>query len=404
MRTAASLMISLIMGAMSLSPSSTFGATTSPARADALSRADADQAKAAAWEAFVAKEREARAAEIAAGTVSAGGASMTFFHIARGTKPERGHSLYISMHGGGGAPARVNDQQWENQKRLYAPEEGVYVAPRAPGDTWDLWHQAHIDPLFDRLITDFVITGEVDPDRVYLMGYSAGGDGVFQVAPRMADRFAAAAMMAGHPNETKPDGLYNLPFALHMGEKDAAFKRNEIAAQWKVMLGDLAKREADAGRPGAYPHLVEIHQGKGHWMDREDARAVPWMAKNIRVTRPKRVVWLQDDVTEKRFYWLGNDEPMKGDRIEAAIEGQTVTIVSASRAMTLRVLLDDQMLDLDREVLVKQAGERGERELFRGNVTRSQATIKRTLDERGDPRMVFVAEVSVDVTAPATTK
>ena len=37
----------------------------------------------------------------------------------------------------------------------------------------------------------------VDSDRVYLMGYSAGGDGVYQVAPRMADRFAAAAMMAG---------------------------------------------------------------------------------------------------------------------------------------------------------------------------------------------------------------
>ena len=48
---------------------------------------------------------------------------------------------------------------------------------------------------------------EVDPNKVYLMGYSAGGDGVYQLAPRMADRFAAAAMMAGHPNETSPLGL-----------------------------------------------------------------------------------------------------------------------------------------------------------------------------------------------------
>ena len=369
----------------------------------ALGKATAADAVQAAWTAFVAREREARAAEIAAGSVPGGGTTMKFFHVARGDKPARGHSLYISMHGGGGAPANVNDQQWENQKRLYAPDEGVYVAPRAPGDSWDLWHQGHIDPLFDRLISDFVVTGEVDPDRVYLMGYSAGGDGVFQVAPRMADRFAAAAMMAGHPNETKPDGLYNLPFAIHMGEKDGAYKRNEIAAQWKVTLDELTRREADAGRPGAYPHLVEIHPGKGHWMDREDASAVPWMAKATRVTRPKRVVWLQDDVTEKRFYWLGNDDPRQGDRIEAAIDGQTITIVSASRAMTIRILLDDQMLDLDREVVVKQAGAGagGDRELFKGKLPRSQATIEKTLAERGDPRMVFVAEVGVGVRVEA---
>ncbi|MHC4378769.1 MAG: hypothetical protein ACYS26_19380, partial [Planctomycetota bacterium] len=69
-----------------------------------------------------------------------------------GEEPEGGHSLWISMHGGGGAPAQVNTQQWENQKRLYQLEEGIYVAPRAPTNTWNLWHQGHIDALFDQLI------------------------------------------------------------------------------------------------------------------------------------------------------------------------------------------------------------------------------------------------------------
>ncbi|MFM8642358.1 MAG: polyhydroxyalkanoate depolymerase, partial [Phycisphaerales bacterium] len=110
------------------------------------------------------------------------------------------------------APAPVNDAQWENQKRLYSPPEGVYVAPRAPTNEWNLWHQGHVDALFDRLIENLVMCERVDPDRIYLMGYSAGGDGVYQLAPRMADRFAAAAMMAGHPNEAVPDGLRNLPF------------------------------------------------------------------------------------------------------------------------------------------------------------------------------------------------
>ena len=154
--------------------------------------------------------------------------------------PEGERSLWISMHGGGGAPPELNDGQWNNQIRLYEPEEGFYVAPRAPTNTWNLWHQGHIDPLFDRMIASYVARHGVDPDRVYLMGYSAGGDGVYQLAPRMADRYAAAAMMAGHPNETRPDGLRNLPFMIFMGGKDGAYDRNKIAARWKETLKGLA--------------------------------------------------------------------------------------------------------------------------------------------------------------------
>ena len=108
------------------------------------------------------------------------------------------------MHGGGGAPARLNDSQWRNQINLYQPKEGVYLAPRAPTNTWNLWHQGHIDAFFQRIIENSIVFEGVDPNRVYIMGYSAGGDGVYQLAPRMSDRFAAASMMAGHPNETQP--------------------------------------------------------------------------------------------------------------------------------------------------------------------------------------------------------
>ena len=70
-----------------------------------------------------------------------------------------------------------------------------------------------------------------NPDKVYLMGYSAGGDGVYQLAPRMADRFAAASMMAGHPGNASPLGLRNLPFAIFSGADDAAYNRNKVAAE-----------------------------------------------------------------------------------------------------------------------------------------------------------------------------
>ena len=73
-------------------------------------------------------------------------------------------------------------QQWENQKKLYTLEEGIYLAPRSPTNTWNLWHEAHIDRLFGRLIEDLIVLEDVNPDRVYVLGYSAGGDGVYQLA------------------------------------------------------------------------------------------------------------------------------------------------------------------------------------------------------------------------------
>ncbi|MBT4693763.1 MAG: hypothetical protein HOB73_10500, partial [Planctomycetaceae bacterium] len=146
-----------------------------------------------------------RKAEMAAKVVKLGDLKMPFWYKTFGEAPNKGRSLYISLHGGGGAPAAVNDQQWENQKRLYTVSEGVYLVPRAPTNTWNLWHQTHIDRFLTRLIENLVVFEGVNPNRVYVLGYSAGGDGVYQIGPRMADTWAAASMMAGHPNDAKPD-------------------------------------------------------------------------------------------------------------------------------------------------------------------------------------------------------
>jgi poly(3-hydroxybutyrate) depolymerase len=378
-------------------PTPAAGAAARPASASAapLSRADADAAVKAALRTIADKSRAERAAELKSGVIAVDGARMPIWAAQYGEKSKDGtRPLWISMHGGGGAPAKVNDQQWDNQKRLYQPKEGIYVAPRAPSNEWNLWHQAPVDRCFERLIEDLVICERVDPNRVYLMGYSAGGDGVYQLAPRMADRLAAASMMAGHPNDARPDGLRNLPFAIHMGADDGAFDRNKVAAAWGAQLDALA-----AADPGAYVHHVEIHAGKGHWMDREDASAVPWMAGYVRDPRPAKVVWLQDDVTRPRFYWLAVDEPKAGQRIVAERQGQEIRILEAPAGVNLRIRLDDSMLDLDKDVRVTQGG----KELFSGRAPRSKETIERVLGERYDPQAAFTAEVRVTTCTPPAT-
>lgn len=329
-----------------------------------------------------------RAEEMKNGEIAEGDLKMKFVYKTFGDKPKSGRSLYISMHGGGGAPKAVNDSQWENQKRLYQLKEGVYLVPRAPTDTWNLWHQDHIDRMFTRLIENLIALEDVDPNRVYIMGYSAGGDGVYQLAPRMADQLAAAAMMAGHPNETVPLGLRNIGFTLHMGGNDSAYNRNNIAREWKTKLEELKKED-----PKGYEHYVEIHEGKGHWMDREDAVAIPWMAKFTRNPYPNKVVWKQDDVTHNRFYWLGVDKENEkgGSLVVASIEGQTIRIEKAEGISKLQLLLADQLLNLDEPIKVVS----GEKVLFEGKVNRTIVDIAESLEGRGDFAAAKSAKIEV---------
>ena len=64
------------------------------------------------------------------------------------------------------------------------------MAPRAPVDDWNMWFRPCMDSLFSTLIWSAVNTQGVNPDRVYLLGYSAGGERRgWRMAPRMADRW-----------------------------------------------------------------------------------------------------------------------------------------------------------------------------------------------------------------------
>ncbi|MEM6473071.1 MAG: polyhydroxyalkanoate depolymerase, partial [Planctomycetota bacterium] len=331
--------------------------------------------------------RKVRAEEMKQRVLVEGEYRMPFDYEIFGEKPADGRSLFISMHGGGGAPKAVNDRQWENQKRLYQPDEGVYVAPRAPTDTWNLWHQGHIDPLFVRLIENMVAFEDVRWDRVYLMGYSAGGDGVYQLAPRMADRWAAAAMMAGHPNETSPLGLRNVPFILQMGGQDSAYKRNEIAVDWKLKLADLRVNDSDG-----YMHLVKIYPEHGHWMNRDDAIALPWMSQFERNATPKKIVWLQDDVLHNDFYWLGVDpkEAKQGALVTATVEGQQINLKSET-VKSITVYLNDEMVDLEKTVTIQVDGQ----SLFSGKVRRTVNHLASQLEARSDPNLCFPSAIKV---------
>jgi pimeloyl-ACP methyl ester carboxylesterase len=293
------------------------------------------------------------------------------------------------MHGGGQATEQANDLAWRGYFGSYEfPPGSINAAPRAPANSWNMWHVKWTDGLLDRLIADYVLQRGVDPDRVYLIGYSAGGDGVYQLSPRMSDRFAAAAMCAGHPNEVIPDGLRNLPFFLYVGGEDSAYNRNRVTGEFSTKMDTLQKAD-----PEGYVHRLTLYPGLPHFMQNRESEMIPRMAPLLRTAWPKRVVWKQDDdAVHTRLYWLSHpdDAPKANELFAARVKGQTITIETpASGKLTLR--LSDALLDLDTPVRVVTGG----KTLFEGKVQRSLSAVIQSLREREDPETAATATLPV---------
>ena len=351
----------------------------------ALSRRDAALAADLIYDYAVRQRSSMRSSALNTGKFVHGDYEMFFKLSVAGTPAPGGRSLYISLHGGGNTTAERNDGQWRNQTRLYAPEEGVYFVPRSAVNDWNMWFRPHIDTLFDMAIETAVTELGVNPDKVYLMGYSAGGDGVYRLAPRMADRWAAAAMMAGHPGDVSPQNLRNTPFMIWMGANDSAYNRNAEAARFGACLDALHRADAEG-----YVHETHIADGKAHWMERVDTAALPWLARFVRNPLPSKIVWRQDDVPHSSFYWLSvpADEAKQGRTAVVERDGNTF-IVHYNDYESLTIGVNDEMIDFDKPVTIISDGGI----VFDAKLKRTVADISESVNRRRDRRLIFCAHV-----------
>ena len=346
--------------------------------------------------------------------------TMKFSMERLGRKPAQGFPLYIALHGGGSTPRRVNDRQWDHMKVYYKAtvKKGIYVAPRGVADTWNLHFVSESYYLYHRLIENMIAFEEVDPNRVYILGFSAGGDGVYQIAPRMSQRFAAANMSAGHHNGVKLDNLYNTPFLIQMGELDIAYKRNRVAAQNYIRLKDLQAEH------GGYIHDAYIHPNHGHngWRDNDqfgrpqevfaspdgwlihrsrklrtlDTNAIHWVRQHQREAYPRRIIWDLETRAPTPLnnlnLWLKVEGRVdKGARIDAEImEGfQTIRLNQVRGVASLVIRVKPGMLDMNREIFVEIEGETLPPLMVECNTE----VMAQTLEERGDPSLVACGEI-----------
>ncbi len=305
-----------------------------------------------------------------------------------GQKPAGGWSLVIAMHGGGGAPAEVNDEQWHSMFRRYYkehPEAGgyIYLALRAPNDEWNGFYDDAICPMVERLIRQFVLFAEVDPDRVYALGASHGGYGAFVIGPKMPDRFAAvhASAAAPTPGETRSENLRDLRFTVMVGDRDNAYGR---ADRCRAFIKEIEGLKA---RYGGYPGGTSIRPGVGHSVPDRDMVA-EMLKSGARSPHPDRVIWAMSDDVLKHFYWLEAPRPEPSGRIEASVHDNTITL-KAEHQDELALWLDAPLVDLARPLIVERDGRR---ESFTPRP--SPETFCQGLEQGGDLRLAVPVKIS----------
>lgn len=348
-----------------------------------IAKADFNTATAAAaWLAYKAAPDATMKADFDSNTVKTADRTSPYYWRIVGDKPKDGYGLVIAMHGGGGAPKGVNDAEWQNMFKNYYkdhPEAGgyVYLALRAPNDLWDGFYDTPISPLIERLILQFVKFGGVDPNCIYVTGASHGGYGAFVIAPKIPYRFAAAHAAAGAltPDRTAGENLRNVRFTWSVGERDTAYGRIKLGREFQTSWDGWKKQY------GGFDGGFEEVKGHGHLINDTEADKIAELRKYTRNPAPKRVVWVQTDNVLHRFYWLEAVNPVEKGRIEAIIDGNTITLTTEKQGQ-VAIWLTSNLVDLTKPVVVVRDGKSS---TF--NVKPSLATFCSGLEQTGDPAL-----------------
>ena len=286
-----------------------------------------------------------------------------------GTRPtgtsgsQKGWALFIAMHGGGGGPKEMNDSQWKVMQRYYKdhPEAGgyYYVALRAPNDTWNGFYDVYVYPLVANLIKQFLLFGEVDPNKVFIMGYSHGGYGAFAIGPKMPDRFAAIHASAAAPTdgETTPRTLRNTVFTYMVGEKDSAYGRIDRCRKFNDAI---TKLRADC--TNCYPVRMEEIAGNGH-TGLPDRDKIKEMYPHVRNPAPAELNWLMTDKVIQDSYWLHVPHPTQKQEIDASCRENHVAISTSTNVTEATLLLDSRLIDFDKPVTLEVNGKKSTHKL-----------------------------------------
>ncbi len=251
------------------------------------------------------RENPDRIKEVNEKAITYGDVTMKYAMSIMGEEPVEGYPVYIALHGGGGSDTPdLNNSQWNAMKTYYrgSVTKGIYIAPRGVRDTWDTHFNPESYYCYQRLLENLAIFYNINPNRIYIVGYSAGGDGVYQITARMADYFAAANMSAGHPNGVDLTNVSNMPLYLQCGELDNAYNRNTETVKYgenKNVAGVFIHKNKPHNFIDNGTELQQLVDGTF-----ADTNAIRLVSSHVRNPYPEKIEWNLSLKKSDMFYYV----------------------------------------------------------------------------------------------------
>jgi len=312
-----------------------------------------------------------------------------------GGKTRRPKGLFIGMHGGGKGQGDASSSlsTWSS---AVGEMDWVGVFPEVLEKTEHGWTTSGTEEWVIDLVEAAKRTWDIDPDRVYFGGHSMGGYGTWMLGAHHQDVVAGLTPSAGAPTPVFSGGevvdviagvipnLRNTRIRIYQSDDD----RNVPPEANRMAAKKLAEAQE---RWGGYDFEYWEVPGRGHDTPPGGVEALlEKVADAVRNPRPEKIVWQATKAWKRHCYWLYWDAPVFGTLIEAELdrEANTVRVSADASPEGMWVLLDDELLDLDREVVVSFGGE----EVWRGVPERALATLVLT-GQRNDARLMFDARV-----------
>jgi hypothetical protein len=334
--------------------------------------------RAAVWQSYVTadgpEQRQRRADFVARQVTAAKGVRRYDLRVV-GEKPATGWPVFVCLPDGA-----VTDG---------AAAPGLYVHPASDEDGTCSWITPDDYGCFESLAQQLVARAEADSNRVHLLGHGTAAVQAARLGPNLADLWAAVAVLGPleDPGRLPLENLRNTPLFLRVSSADA--EEYARAAAW----ADRLKKLKDDANPGEYNcDFAPLPESPAAVPN----AALTWLANVKRDPVPRRIVWTQAASRQRERYWLrvdpGRDSTRTHQTIDARVGGQCVTLnVRGYDGVTLR--LDDRLVNLDKPVTITVNDE----EAFTGRIARSATPLVKTLLERGDPELMFCAELELSV-------
>lgn len=174
-------------------------------------------------------------------------------------------------------------------------EEAGFLAvyPSNPDNEWDALSDGDDAAFLSDLIDELVAAHGADPDRIYLTGFSNGGDMALAAAVGLGDRLAgAAAVVPAGTNDTlaQVEGMETpIPLAAFVGTSDPRVQGQAVLDAWRAKGACAAAEETSGGGferaswtcAGDVP-MVEYQVDGGHvWFGTPGAADGLWASAEI---------------------------------------------------------------------------------------------------------------------------